>query len=347
MVVYEIEPAHATPVGVCPMQITTWSTNDVEPRHRASYWRDVISRAVLGGSVDLLEPGFAGCISARRLQRLAFASFDSSPHDILREKRDIARDTSGSFLLSLQLAGTARLRQGGREAELRTGQMGILDSTKPFVVSFTGTVRRMVAVLPRDLVRRYAPALGEASAPLLIDNSAPCADLVREYVTRLSNPGFDVSESAAEVLSENLCSLLGIVSSGSAAGGLPAERDLRLESLLAYMRRHASDPELTPAAAAAHLKISVRSIHKLMRETGRTFCAWLLDERIDQCIRRLRSPQHARQRISEIAWDCGFSDVSYFNGVFKQRVGMTPSSLRQSASAEAQITPLAVNSITS
>ncbi|HUI60489.1 MAG TPA: helix-turn-helix domain-containing protein [Steroidobacteraceae bacterium] len=330
------------------MQITTWSTNDVEPRHRASYWRDVISRAVLGGSVDMLEPGFAGCISARRLHRLAFASFDSSAHDILREKRDIARDTTGSFLLSLQLAGTAKLRQGGREAELRTGQMGILDSTKPFVVSFTGTVRRMVAVLPRDLVRRYAPVLGEASAPLLIDNSAPCADLVREYVTRLSNPAFEVSEIAAEVLSENLCSLLGIVSSGSAgARGAPAERDLRLESLLAYMRRHATNPELTPGDAAAHLKISVRSIHKLMRETGRTFCAWLLDERIDQCIRRLRSPQYARQRISEIAWDCGFSDVSYFNGVFKQRVGMTPSSLRHSATGATEAATQPAQSITS
>src|SRR5450756_951367 len=142
------------------MQIATWSTADVEPRHCASYWREVISRAVLGGSVNMPEADFVGSISARRLRRLAFASFDSSAHDILRERRDIVRDSSGSFLLSLQLGGMARLRQGDREAVLRPGQMGILDGTRPFVVSFTGAVKRMVAVLPRDLIHRYAPTLG-------------------------------------------------------------------------------------------------------------------------------------------------------------------------------------------
>jgi len=303
----------------------------VEPHRRASYWREVISRAVLGGSVDLLKADFAGSISARRLDRMSFALFDSSAHDILRERRDIARDIDGSFLLSLQLGGLAKLRQEDREAVLRPGQMGILDSTRPFVVSFSGEVRRMVAVLPRDLTRRYAPGLGNGTGPLLIDDHAPCADLVREYVTKLANPTFDVSVTAAEVLSENLCSLLGIVLASGSDGLATPERELRLEALLAYMRRNASNPELTPREAAAHLNISVRTLHKLMHETGRTFCAWLLDERIDQCVRKLRDPRFARQQISQIAWSCGFSDVSYFNGVFKQRVGATPSQLRSSS----------------
>ena len=157
-----------------------------------------------------------------------------------------------------------------------------------------------------------------------------CADLLREYILRLSNPTFDVTEAVAEVLSENLCALLGVVASNQAslAAPPPSERRLRLEALLAFMRRHTTDPELTPQQAATHLKISVRSVHKLMQETGRSFCAWLLDERINQCIRAIRDPMLRHKRISEIAWSCGFSDVSYFNGVFKSRVGVTPSEVR-------------------
>ena len=61
------------------MRISSWSTNDVEPKHSATYWRDVISEAVLGGSVNGLPgSGFVGSISARRLRNLAFASFHSS-----------------------------------------------------------------------------------------------------------------------------------------------------------------------------------------------------------------------------------------------------------------------------
>jgi AraC family transcriptional regulator, positive regulator of tynA and feaB len=309
----------------------------VEPRHCAAYWRQVISEAVLGGSVnDMPGTGFVGSISARRLRDLAFASFDSSAHEIVRDRRDIARDHGGAFLLSLQLGGTARLRQGDREVVVQPGQMGLVDGARPFVVSLSGPVRRMVAVLPRDLVSRYAPFLIRARNAVPIAETEPCADLLREYILRLSNPAFDVSETVAEVLSENLCSLLGVVAANQS--GLnsppPSERRLRLEALLAFMRRHSTDPELTPQQAATHLRISVRSVHKLMQETGRSFCAWLLDERINQCIRAIRDPQQRHKRISEIAWSSGFSDVSYFNGVFKTRVGITPSEMRMSTEGQ-------------
>jgi AraC family transcriptional activator of tynA and feaB len=329
------------------MQISSWSTRDVEPRHCADYWRQVISEAVLGGSVNGMPgTGFVGSISARRLRDLAFASFDSSAHEIVRDRREIARDHGGAFLLSLQLGGTARLRQGDCEVVVQPGQMGLVDGAKPFVVSLSGAVRRMVAVLPRDLIGRYAPFLIRSRNAVPIVETEPCADLLREYIVRLSNPTFEVTEAVAEVLSENLCALLGVVAANQAnlAAPPPSERRLRLQALLAFMRRHTTDPELTPQQAATHLKISVRSVHKLMQETGRSFCAWLLDERINQCIRAIRDPTLRHKRISEIAWSCGFSDVSYFNGVFKSRVGVTPSEMR--ASVEPRHSSLGCASVT-
>ena len=34
------------------------------------------------------------------------------------------------------------------------------------------------------------------------------------------------------------------------------------------------------------------------------------------------------RRISDIALDCGFNDLSYFNRCFRRRFGLTPSSAR-------------------
>jgi hypothetical protein len=97
------------------MQISSWSTRDVEPRHCADYWRQVISEAVLGGSVNGMPgTGFVGSISARRLRDLAFASFDSSAHEIVRDRREIARDHGGAFLLRLRGRGPARTNGFGR-----------------------------------------------------------------------------------------------------------------------------------------------------------------------------------------------------------------------------------------
>jgi len=34
------------------------------------------------------------------------------------------------------------------------------------------------------------------------------------------------------------------------------------------------------------------------------------------------------RRISDIAFDCGFNDLSYFNRSFRRRFGLTPSAAR-------------------
>jgi AraC family transcriptional regulator, positive regulator of tynA and feaB len=109
--------------------------------------------------------------------------------------------------------------------------------------------------------------------------------------------------------------------------------DLRLEALLAYIRRYCSHPDLSSAAAAAHLRVSVRTVHKLMERTERAFGEWLLDERLHRCVRMLQGPTQAHRKISDIASTCAFNDLSRFNSMFRSRLGTTPSDLRRKATA--------------
>ena len=39
----------------------------------------------------------------------------------------------------------------------------------------------------------------------------------------------------------------------------------------------------------------------------------------------LRDPRYAATSISDIAFACGFGDLSYFNRAFRRRYGATPS----------------------
>jgi AraC-like DNA-binding protein len=45
----------------------------------------------------------------------------------------------------------------------------------------------------------------------------------------------------------------------------------------------------------------------------------------------LADPRRAREKISSIAYDCGFGDVSYFNRMFRRSYGAVPSELRASS----------------
>jgi hypothetical protein len=243
------------------METASWFTAEVEPRRRFEYWNDLVAKAVCGVNVALpSDHDFDATISTRRLHDAAFTSFHSPAHEIDRTPRDISRDSSDAYLLSLQLGGIAQLRQGGFETVLKPGELGMVDARRPFSVRLLGDVRRIVAILPRRIVHRYAPMWRDLNARR-IDDTEPCVDLLREYVLRLADPAFAVDGAVAEVLGENLCALLGVVVGHHVDGLTNAhpQRDLRLEGLLAYIRRNCSDPDLSPSAAAAHLRVSVRT----------------------------------------------------------------------------------------
>jgi AraC-like DNA-binding protein len=40
------------------------------------------------------------------------------------------------------------------------------------------------------------------------------------------------------------------------------------------------------------------------------------------------APRRRGEKISAVAFDCGFADVSYFNRVFRRRYGAAPSDVR-------------------
>jgi AraC-like DNA-binding protein len=100
--------------------------------------------------------------------------------------------------------------------------------------------------------------------------------------------------------------------------------DLQLAALLTYCSRHLSNPDLSPQAVAAHFGISVRTLHLRFAQLGRTFGRWVLGQRLDACRIALRDPGQRGAGIAEIAYRCGFNDLSHFYKVFRTRFGTTP-----------------------
>ncbi len=304
------------------MQLFTWTTQDV-PRHDSfHYWREAVCRAVLDVStVQPRETDFQAEIAARTTDLLTYISFRSSGHDIQRDEASAARAREESYLLSLQLSGTAEIQQGSAEVTLTPGNMAIVESWRPFHVRFNGPVTRVLAVVPRRVLNTRIDGLR------MIPGSVAFADLLRDHLQRLSNPNLNVSEAAAQVLGQNVCNLIDVTCLGS-AGKRRASQETQRALLLHFIQMNLRDPRLGPAKAAAHLGISVRSVHNLLVASGKTFGSWVLDERLKGCAGALRDRAWADRPIAEIAYAWGFVDQSHFNHSFKTRFAMTPGEMR-------------------
>jgi AraC-like DNA-binding protein len=98
--------------------------------------------------------------------------------------------------------------------------------------------------------------------------------------------------------------------------------------LLIFCRQNLHFPGLSPQFVAEHFGLSVRTLHLRFKEIEQTFGRWLLETRLDACSKALKDPLQRTRNISEIAYSCGFNDLSHFNKNFRARFNMTPSQWR-------------------
>jgi AraC-like DNA-binding protein len=307
-----------------------WSTHSVSPREQFAYWREAVCEAVLNVATEHPGDGFFGDITCASYRDLRFASFASTAHEVVRTTSHIGRSGDDHYLVSLQRSGASRMFQGKDVCELQPGDVGLVDGTRPFRVEFPERVDRVVAVIPHAMLRSRAPWLNDRPLNrMAADNSLSGA--LRFYLERLAGPACS-SDAEAAALTDNLCNIIALMTAASDSER-QATRALSfqpgLEQLLAAMRRHLADPDLSPKTLADRLHISVRTVHKRFEDAETTFGQWVLVARLQACRRALDDPRQTAFTISQIAFGWGFNDLSHFSKAFKAQFGVSPAQYRR------------------
>ena len=94
-----------------------------------------------------------------------------------------------------------------------------------------------------------------------------------------------------------------------------------IKKLQGLVAQNYSDSEFGTAAAAKQMYMSERSLQRRFKSaTERTFTDYLTEIRLDYACRHLL----AGQKVSDVAFECGFNDPSYFSQRFKHRFGVSP-----------------------
>lgn len=306
--------------------MTVWSTDAVAPGDGFSFWHDAVCQAVLNVSTECPPSGpFRARIAGRQYGSLRCATFQSSSHAIVRTPSHLTSSTDDGYLVSLQLKGEGHIEQGEQRFVLKAGEIAILDGARPFRVGFPRPVERLVAVLPRRMLESRLPWIRRARGCRLSGN-APMTALAREHLILLAQADAHLNAADGALLGENLCNLLAIA---TAPGQAPNRSDASAESLIALGRHHLDDPELSPQKLAALAGISLRTLHSRFQLLGRPWSRWLVESRLERCEAQLRNPACRERSVSQIAYDCGFNDLSHFNRSFRTVYGTTPTAWRK------------------
>jgi AraC-like DNA-binding protein len=89
----------------------------------------------------------------------------------------------------------------------------------------------------------------------------------------------------------------------------------------------------------AYLTPDARTVQRLFATSSTTFQDWLRERRLERCWQELTCGGPRRSTIADVAFSCGFSDLSTFNRAFQACFGVTPRAAQVAACDGAALTP--------
>lgn len=243
----------------------------------------------------------------------------------------LARDcTEPSLIVGVLAAGTTVVRQHGRSAHLRPGDVVVLATDSAYSIDFDGGTLRHSFQIARSAVG-LPDALIETQLARPFSAAHPLAGVLSDHLRRLAAASSALS-SVDRLATERPA--LELVRAMLAAGrddrvGRAAAADSLGARMLAYMQSHLADRALSPATIAAAHNVSERQLYLVLGRIEIAPGEWIRQARTDAAARDLADPSARRDSVSTIAHRSGFADHPHFVRVFRARFGMTPTDWRR------------------
>lgn len=297
--------------------------------------REEFVRAAITGSklpVELRSPRGAGIdlrLEAVDYGPVTVQSMDISPTSATRDSRMARDDSPPCVFVQMKSVGVSTLVQQDREAVFGPGNVVLVHSGWPSVVSSTEhSQRRVVRIpverlaLPEDKVRR--------AMAVPVSRDLPLAGVLTRYVE-----GLPLSDDVPSLEGEHLGraavdlvrGLVDLVVGDALPLGRAPTTTLQLH-LVDYLHGHWREHDLTVDRLAAVHHVSVRQVYRLLEAEGISLGDWLRQRRLEACRDELAAPGALRSSVAAVGRRWGYPDATNFGRAFKRAFGTTPQQWR-------------------
>jgi AraC-like DNA-binding protein len=306
-----------------------FSTRELPERMRIPLWRENFGRSIVHVDIEpLSDVPFQAEATLQAIRGLRTLALTGSSMRFKRSQTSVV-DGDDSIGIIVCSPGRSQLSQRGQEIELRAGDAIAILHSEPATVTYVEGLQFGLAV-PRDvLTQRLTNVDSLTMRPISHRTEA-----LRLLMTYLKS-AFKESALAAPKLRDTVvthihdlvalavgeCAPLG----ESSASAVVAARH---SAVLDHIATHFQDPGLNLEMVARCQGISPRYLQRLMTSSGSSFTERVNELRLQRAFELLTEPHTSTQRISDIALEVGFSDVSHFNRLFRARFGNSPRGVR-------------------
>lgn len=271
--------------------------------------------------------GFEAEVSAYRIGNGALTTISAGASEVIRTRHLAETSEKGFIKLLWQMSGGIQLEQDRRQCLIEPGQATVCDTARPYRIRLTEGAHFAVLMLPHDA----CPGWGQISQKIC-GSPLPEGPAVRAALgalMALTSLPPDMENSGNDAVLQAVQWMLSASLHKAASDlGVSAYRNLRLGRAQRHIMEHIGDPGLDANGLAAALCMSRRSLYMLFKEYRLTPARMIHDIRLEQSRASLGSVTHQNRKITDIAFDHGFTDYATFSRLFKAQFGVTPSEYR-------------------
>lgn len=284
-------------------------------------WRAGISDAFVPLAPEAIGPGpFYGALQNIVRGPITLSRIEGSPQRVRRGAREIATTRGDFAYFNIQLSGHGQVRGGGGVRKTEPGSGAVVLADHLFELEFDCPFSQLCVAMPIAWMQeRFELQLGVV-VTRSVDLLGGAGRVVKAALSTLMEAN---SHSEMAQCSDLFASALDIALRPYQTPASVPDRAL-MPSLLRLVAQRLGDDTLSPTTAAAALGCSVRTVHAACQREGRSFGRLLLDARLEAAEMALRSTPIMSRRVGQIAFACGFSDLSHFSRVFRGRFGVAP-----------------------
>ncbi|MER5719600.1 helix-turn-helix domain-containing protein [Streptomyces sp. NPDC002132] len=317
------------------MLVTEFSTEAVAASERFALWEGATEQSHMRNRLRSNDHNdFRARMRGLDLGEVQVSAL-AYPHlEIVRTTKLIRQSDPEVYQINYFPGGQGIVSLGRRGTRLSTGDLVVMDSSRPFqgeVHADPGRWSHVTVQCPRGLLPLPEKTVqGLLAVP--ISGRHGMAGTLARWLTDLNARAHEFAPADIPTLTSVTLDLLASV----IARCLEAEESLTPETrktalrarINAFVEQHLADPDMTPQTIADAHHISLRHLQQLLAEDDTSPAAWIRHRRLERCRLDLTNPRLNTRTVQAIAERWGFTNPTHFSRLFRATYGTPPRDYR-------------------
>lgn len=300
-----------------------YSTEGIAGKDRFSYWiENVCKHCIPASSSSPNQDDFEASIAGTTIGSLTAASIVSPEHTWERTKSNIRSDDYSDLWISYLDDGIAYLEQEGNVVKQSQGQLVMYDSAKPFKYNINSSKCRIVGI-PRELLN-YRTKQADRLTAQILGKDTGFANILMGMIKEITdNPFNDIDSSRTSKVSNSFLDLTSFVLEThiNSSSNIFSTDNLYLR-LVEQINHRLDDPALDLNLLSQLEHVSTRTISRVFSKHNTTAMHYIWEKRLEASYIALKEGKV--RKVSEVAMNYGFCDLSHFSRTFKKHFGISP-----------------------